>query len=53
MATASDWKYEVEDGARILIKAHTIKANKKLYVAVLKELQKQRIAVVAAIGGKK
>ncbi len=48
----SNWDYEVEDGARTLIKAQQIKVNKKLYTAVLKELQKQRMAVNKAIGGK-
>lgn len=45
-----DWKYKVEDGARTMIRASEIKKEPKLYQAVLKEIDKQRSALMRVLG---
>jgi len=53
MATESpktDRDYEVENAARTLLEAERIKKDKKLYQAAMKELEKQQVALVEALG---
>ena len=49
----SDVQYQIEDGARTLIRAEEIKQDKKLYEACQKEMAKQMSALHRAMGESK
>ena len=50
---AQEKKWQVEEAARTLVRAEEIRADKKLFTTVKKELAKQQKAVSKAIGKSK